>query len=73
MQKSRTRLAFVLTWIILTLIAQIPVLILGSAIAFEPYSMTIIEILTIILTSMAAAIVVVKEEVVDGKEIFRKE
>ena len=72
MQKSRIKLAFMLTWVVLTLIAQIPVLILGSALAFEPYSMTIIEILTIILTSMAAAIVVVKEEVVDGKEIIRK-
>lgn len=73
MKKSRIRLAFLMTWGILMLFAQVPVLLIGSAINYETYSMTIIEILTAILTSMAAALAVAKEEIVDGKEIFRKE
>jgi hypothetical protein len=73
MKKPRIKLAFLITWITLTLIAQIPVIILGSVVRFERNSMFIIELLTIILTCMATALAIAKEEVVDGKEIIRKE
>ena len=53
------------------LFSQVPVLIIGSAIRYEPYSMFIIEALAAILTVMATTIMLVKEEYY-GKETINK-
>jgi len=65
------RLAFLLTWGLLMAFAQVPILIIGSAIKYEPYSMSIIEALSAILTVMATTILLVKEDY-DGQEIINK-
>lgn len=67
---ARARLAFLFTWGLLMAFAQIPVLLIGSAIGYESYSMIIIEILAAILTVMATTVMLVGEEY--GKEDIRK-
>jgi len=52
--------------------AQVPLLILYSAVGFESYTVAISETLAAIVTVMATTIMLVKEDY-DGKEIFRKE
>ena len=69
---ARARLAFILTWVILMIFAQVPLLILYSAVGFESYTVAISETLAAIVTVMATTIMLVKEDY-DGKEIFRKE
>jgi len=68
---ARARLAFIFTWGVLMLFAQPFILIIGSAIQYEAYSMGIIETLAAILTVMATTIMLVKEDY-DGKEIIHK-
>jgi len=68
---ARARLAFLFTWGLLMAFAQIPVLLIGSAISYESYSMIIIEILAAILTVIITTVMLVREEY--GKEDIRKE
>ena len=69
---ARARLAFIFTWGVLMVFAQPVILIIGSAIGYEPYSMGIIETLAAILTVMATTIMLVKEDF-NGKENNNKE
>jgi len=62
----RTNLAFIFTWGLLMAFAQVPLLILYSAIGFEPYTIGISEILAAILTVMATTVMLVREDY-DGK------
>lgn len=62
MNKIRLRMAFLFTWGLLMLSAQVPLLVIFSAINYETYSIAIGEILAAILTSMMAALMVVKED-----------
>lgn len=68
---ARARLAFIFTWLLFMLFAQVPLLILYSAVGFEPYTIAFSEALTAILTVMVTTILLVKEDY-DGKEIIRK-
>jgi hypothetical protein len=62
MNKPRTRLAFLILWGLLFLSAQIPLMIIYTAVNFEQYTVAVSEILAAIFTSMMAALMVAKEE-----------
>lgn len=70
---SRLRLAFLFTWGVIFGLSQILLLIICSAFHYEPTIVVNLEIFTAITTSIIAALLVAKEEIIDGKEIFRKE
>lgn len=62
MNKARTRLAFLILWGLLFISAQIPLMIMYTAVNFEQYTVAISEILAAIFTSMMAALMVAKED-----------
>jgi len=62
MKKARTRLAFLILWGLLFLSAQLPLMLVYTAVNFEQYTVIISEILAAIFTSMIAALAVAKEE-----------
>ena len=68
---ARARLAFLFGWGMFMLFAQIPILLIGSAIGYEPYSIGVMELLAAILTVMFTTIVLVGEGI-DGEEIIHK-
>lgn len=68
---ARARLAFILTWLVLMVFCQVPLLLIYSAIGYDFYTVTISQTLAAILTVMATTIMLVKEDY-DGKEIIRK-
>ena len=59
---ARTRLAFIFSWGLFMLFAQIPVLLIGSAFNYEPTLMLILEVFTAIITAMITALMIVKED-----------
>jgi hypothetical protein len=69
---ARQRLTFIITWGMLFLSSQILLLILFSAIGYDPTIVGISEIVAGVFTAMMTAIMMVREDI-DGKEIFRKE
>jgi len=68
---ARARLAFLFGWGLFMLIAQIPILLIGSAVNYEPYTMGVMEILAAIVTVMFTTIILVGEGI-DGEEIIHK-
>jgi len=68
---ARARLAFLFGWGVFMLIAQIPIILIGSAVGYEPYTVGILEALAAIVTVMFTTIVLVGEGI-DGKEIIHK-
>lgn len=70
---ARLRLAFLFTWGVIFGLSQILLLIVFSAFNYESMLMLGLETLTAIFTAIISALLVAKEEIVDGKEIFRKE
>ena len=70
---ARLRLAFLFTWGMIYGFSQILLLIVFSAFYYESTIVIGLEIFTAIVTAMISALLVAKEEIVDGKEIFRKE
>jgi len=68
---AKARLAFLFGWGLFMLIAQVPIILIGSAIGYEPYSIGVMELLAAILTVMFTTIVLVGEGI-DGKEIIHK-
>lgn len=62
MNKVRTRLAFLITWGLLFISAQLPLFLVFTAVAFEKYTVAVSEILMAIFTAMIAAMMVVKED-----------
>ena len=68
---ARARLAFLFGWGLFMLIAQIPILLIASAIHYESYSVGIMEILAAIITVMFTTIILVGEGI-DGEEIINK-
>jgi hypothetical protein len=69
---ARQRLTFIITWGMLFLSSQILLLILFSAIGYDPTAVAISETVAGIFTAMMTAMMMVREDI-DGKEIFRKE
>ena len=70
---ARLQLAFLFTWGVIFGLSQILLLIVFSAFNYESGLMLGLEVFTAITTAIITALLVVKEEIVDGKEIFRKE
>jgi hypothetical protein len=68
---ARARLAFLFGWGLFMLFAQIPVLLIGSAVGYESYTMGILEAIAAIVTVMFTTIVLVGEGI-DGEEIIHK-
>jgi len=62
MNKAKTRLAFLILWGLLFISAQIPLMIIYTAVNFEQYTVAVSEILAAIFTAMIAAMMVVKED-----------
>jgi len=60
---ARQRLTFIITWILLSIAAQLPLLILFSAIGFDPTIVAISETIAGIVTAMITGILMVKEEI----------
>ena len=60
---ARQRLTFIITWVLLMIAAQLPLLILFSAIGFDPTVVTISETIAGIVTAMTTGILMVKEEI----------
>ena len=60
---ARQRLTFIITWVLLTIAAQLPLLILFSAIGFDPTIVAISETIAGIVTAMITGILMVKEEI----------
>ena len=70
---ARLRLAFLFTWGVIFGLSQIPLLIVLSAFYYESTLALGLEVFTAITTAIITALLLAKEEIVDGKEIFRKE
>lgn len=60
---ARQRLTFIITWILLSIAAQLPLLIVFSAIGFDPTIVAISETIAGIVTAMITGILMVKEEI----------
>ncbi len=60
---ARQRLTFIITWVLLMIAAQLPLLILFSAIGFDPTIVAISETIAGIVTAMTTGILMVKEEI----------
>lgn len=60
--KSKIRIGFLILWGLLMLSAQLPLLILYSAIGFNNLVVTITEVGAAILCAMISAIMIVQED-----------
>ena len=60
---ARQRLAFIITWGLLWLSSQIPLLILFTAIGFDPTVITISETVAGVFTAMMTAMMMVREDI----------
>ena len=60
---ARQRLTFIITWMLLWIAAQLPLIILFSAIGFDPTIVAISETIAGIITAMTTGILMVKEEI----------
>jgi len=59
---ARQRLAFIITWGLLWLSSQIPLLILFTAIGFDPTVVAISETVAGVFTAMMTAMMMVRED-----------
>ena len=60
---ARQRLAFIITWGLLWLSSQIPLLILFTAIGFDPTVVAISETVAGVFTAMMTAMMMVREDI----------
>jgi hypothetical protein len=60
---ARQRLAFIITWGLLWLSSQIPLLILFTAIGFDPTVIAISETVAGVFTAMMTAMMMVREDI----------
>jgi len=60
---ARQRLTFIITWGLLWLSAQLPLLILFSAIGFDSLIVAISEVSAAIFTAMMTGMLMVKEDI----------
>ena len=63
---ARIRLAFIIGWLVLFLSAQLPLLLIFTAVNFERYTVIFAEILAAIFTAMMTGLMMVKEHY-DGR------
>jgi hypothetical protein len=60
---ARQRLAFIITWGLLWLSSQLPLLILFSAIGFDPTVVAISETIAGVFTAMMTGMLMVREDI----------
>ncbi len=60
---ARQRLTFIITWGLLWLSSQIPLLILFSAIGFDPTVVAISETIAGVFTAMMTGMLMVREDI----------
>lgn len=60
---ARQRLTFIITWVLLWLSAQLPLLILFSAVNFNSTTVAISESIAGIFTAMMTGMLMVKEDI----------
>jgi hypothetical protein len=60
---ARARLTFIITWGILWISSQVPLLILFSAVGFNSMVVAIAEVGSAIFTAMMAAMMLVREDI----------
>ena len=60
---ARQRLTFIITWALLWIASQLPLLILFSAIGFDPKVVAISETIAAIITAIITSMLMIKEEI----------
>jgi hypothetical protein len=61
--KNKTRIGFLILWGVLMLSAQLPLLILYSAVGFNNIVVAVTQVGTAILCAMISAIMIVQEDI----------